>query len=48
MRTVVTSVYELFPSCKSGEISELIAQKIKNIILNGTMKPEDKLPLKEN
>lgn len=34
----------LFKSVKSGNISELIARQIKSAILNGTMKPGDRLP----
>lgn len=34
----------LFCPVKSGKISELIAQQIRTIILNGTMEPGDKLP----
>ncbi len=33
-----------FTSVKSRKISERIAQQIKNAILNGTMKPGDRLP----
>jgi GntR family transcriptional repressor for pyruvate dehydrogenase complex len=33
-----------FNSVKSGKISELVAQQIKNAILKGTMKPGYKLP----
>src|SRR4030042_220602 len=33
-----------FHPVKKGKISELIAQQIKNIILNGAMRPGDKLP----
>lgn len=33
-----------FHSVKSGKISELVAQQIKDAILKGTMKPGDRLP----
>lgn len=35
---------ELFTSVKSGKVSELIAQQIRNSILNGLMTPGDRLP----
>ena len=34
----------LYSSVKSGKVSELIAQQIKESILNGTIKPGDSLP----
>lgn len=35
---------EAFTSVKNGKISDLIVQQIRNVILNGTMKPGDRLP----
>jgi len=35
---------EFYPVTKHAKVSELIAQQIKNAILNGTMNPGDRLP----